>query len=750
MNPLGALSRRDVLKAGGALIVSFTFDHALPRLAGAQSRGSVSDPSRSLDPKHVDSFIALHADGTVTLYSGKVDIGTGMRIAVAQMAGEELGISPSRITVIDGDTGLCPDQGGTGGSNGLTRGGMEIRRAAATARYALLARAAEQLGRPASELMIVDGQVRPASGGASVSIASLVGDRQLSIPVDEKARLVEPARFTAIGKPLPRPDVVDKCTARHVYVQDFSLPGMLHARVIRPPSIGATLMSIDDKSLFGIPDVRIVNIRNFVAVVSKDEWAAVRAAAALKATWSEFESLPGSANLVQHIRESAGAGVQSFGGKGNVEDSMDEAPKHLSATYFWPAQSHAPLGPSCAVADVRGDAATVWSSSQGTHGLRSNLAKVFGLDPNKVRVVFLEGSGSYGTSGYDYAAADAVLISKTIGQPVRVQWSRQDELRWDPKGPPQLLDLRVGFSTSGDIVAWDTQMWVPTTRPGARPYLAADEAGIDQENGMSSGLLSQNGDPPYEAANVRVGVHWLKDTPLTPSNLRAPGKIANVFAVESFTDEIATAVGVDPVAYRLKRMSDPRAIEVLTRATEAFGWQARTSPNPGARQGGLLVGRGVAYMRYKQTENYVALAMEVALDAGTGRIAVKRVVCAHDCGLIVNPDALKNQIEGCIVQTISRTLHEEVTFDRFRVTSDTFATYPILTFPEAPTIDVILIDRPHEPIFGAGEASTTPVAAAIANAVFDAAGIRLRTVPFTRERVKAALAAMGKGSTAAN
>jgi len=362
--------------------------------------------------------------------------------------------------------------------------------------------------------------------------------------------------------------------------------------------------------------------------------------------------------------------------------------------------------------------------------------------------VFLEGSGSYGTSGYDYAAADAVLLSKTIGQPVRVQWSREDELRWDPKGPPQLLDLRAGINANGDIVAWDTRMWLPTTRPGARAYLAADEAGIDQEHGMSSGLLSQNGDPPYEAANVRVVAHWLKETPLTPSNLRAPGKIANVFAVESFTDEIAAATGVDPVAYRLKRMSDPRAIDVLTRATTAFGWQARTSPNPAARQGGQLTGRGVAYMRYKQAENYVAMAMDIAVDAGSGRIAVKRVVCAHDCGLIVNPDALKNQIEGCIVQTISRTLHEEVTFNRSRVTSDTFATYPILRFPEAPAIEVILIDRPLEPIFGAGEASTTPVAAAIGNALFDATGIRLRTVPFTPDRVKAALAAIGKGSTA--
>jgi nicotinate dehydrogenase subunit B len=742
------LSRRDVLKAGGALIVTFAFDGAMPVLRAAQSRGVVGDPAKPLDPKQVDSFIAIHSDGAVTVYSGKVDIGTGLRIAIAQMAGEELGIAPSRITVIDGDTGLCPDQGGTGGSNGLTRGGMEIRRAAATARRALLARASERLGPPAAELTIADGQIRPIAGGAGVSIASLLGDRQLSMAVDEKASLVEPVHFTAIGKPLPRPDVLDKCTARHVYVQDFSLPGMLHARVIRPPSVGAKLQSIDETSLFGIPDVRIVRLGGFVAVVSKDEWAAVRAAAALKTTWNESTTLPGSTDLARHVRESAIERSQSIVNKGDAEAVIGGAPKHLAASFFWPAQSHAPLGPSCAVADVHGDSATVWSSSQGTHGLRTNLAKVFGLDVNKVRVVFLEGSGSYGTSGYDYAAADAVLISKTIGQPVRVQWSRQDELRWDPKGPPQLLDLRAGFTAAGDIVAWDTQMWVPTTRPGARAYLAADEAGIAQEHGMSSGLLSQNGDPPYEAANVRVIAHWLKDTPLTPSNLRAPGKIANVFAVESFTDEIAAVAGVDPVAFRLKRMSDPRAIAVLTRATTAFGWQARTAPNPAARQGGLLAGRGVAYMRYKQAENYVAMTMEITVDAGTGRIAVKRVVCAHDCGLIVNPDALKNQIEGCIMQTISRTLHEEVTFDRARVTSDTFATYPILTFPEAPAIDVILIDRPEEPIFGAGEASTTPVAAAIGNAFFDATGVRLRAVPFTRERVKNALASISKGSTA--
>lgn len=746
MSPHTSLTRRDVLKAGGAIVVSFAFDGLLSPFAAAQGRGTIAASNKPLDPKQVDSFIAIHGDGSVTVYSGKVDIGTGMRIAVAQLAGEELGIAPSRITVVDGDTGLCPDQGGTGGSNGLTRGGMEIRRAAATARRALLARASEQLRRPAADLTIDDGLIRPIGGGEAVAIASLVGDRQLSVAVDEHAPLVAPSRFTAIGKPLPRPDVVDKCTARHVYVQDFSLPRMLHARVIRPPSFGATLEAVDEASLSGIPGVQIVRVGSFLAVVSKDEWAAVRAAGALKATWGSSETLPGSNDLARHVRESAIDRSQSIVEKGSAAAS-GAAARTMSASYFWPAQSHAPLGPSCAVADVRRDGATVWSSSQGTHGLRANLAKVFGLEVDTLRVVFLEGSGSYGTSGYDYAAADAVLISKTLGQPVRVQWSRQDELRWDPKGPPQLLDVRAGIGADGDLIAWDAEMWLPTTRPGARAYLAADEAGIPQEHGMNAGLLSQNADPPYAAANVRVVAHWLRNTPLTPSNLRAPGKIANVFAVESFIDEIAAAVGVDPVAYRVKRLTDPRAIDVLTRATTAFGWQARPSPNRAAAQSGRLVGRGVAYMRYKQSENYVAMAMEIAVDPSSGRVVVARVVCAHDCGLVVNPDALENQIEGSIVQTISRTVHEEVTFDRSRVTSDTFATYPILTMPEAPAIEVILIDRPEEPIFGAGEAATTPVAAAIGNAFFDATGVRLRAVPFTPERVKSALASVGKAAT---
>ena len=739
-----SISRRDLLKAGGALVVSFAFAVGPRRSEGrgaAQTPASSGNNARPLDPGEVDGLLAIHADGSVTLYTSKVDVGTGVRIALAQMAAEELGVAPARISVVEGDTSLCPDQGGTGGSTGLTRGGTEIRAAAATARRALLELGAVQLNRPAAGLTIVDGEVRPLAGGAGVGIGTLIGDRRFALKVDAKAPLTPAARHTSIGKPLLRPDVPDKCTGRHVYVQDFTLPGMLHGRIIRPPAIGATLVSVDESSIRGIPDTRVVRIESFLAVVAKDEWAAVRAATALKATWTDWQGLPGHQDLDRYSRTAALERDQSIVNRGDAPTAMRGAAKTLSATYFWPFQSHASLGPSCAVADVRADGSTtVWCASQGIHGLRTNLAKVFGLPPEKMRVIFLDGSGSYGTNGGDHVAADALLLSKTVGQPVRVQWMRHDEHGWDPKGPQQLLDVRAGLDGAGRIVAWETEMWVPNAAPGARALLAADAARISQEHGTGSGAITQNGDPPYDTDHVRVVAHLIKGTPLQLSNLRAPGKIANVFAVEAFTDELAAAAGVDPVEFRMKRLTDPRALEAIGRTASAFRWEPRTSPNPRARQGNLLVGRGIAYMRYKQAENYVAMAMEVAVDPASGIIQVRRVTCAHDCGLIVNPDGLRNQVEGCIAQTLSRTLHEEVTFDRSHVTSIDWASYPILKFPEVPAIDVILINRPDQPLLGAGEAATAPVAAAVANAVFDATGVRLRTAPFTPERVKATLA----------
>ena len=755
-----SLSRRDLLKAGGALVVSFAFA-GMPLPAGAQTASGTGEAGKSLDPNEVDSFLAIHPDGSVTVYTGKVDVGTGMRIAVAQMAAEELGVAAERISIVDGDTGRCPNQGGTGGSTGLTRGGTAVRQAAATARQALLALGAASLKRPASDLTIVNGVVRPVAGGRGIGIGALVGgagpplsasagraevtapssNRQggFSLKVDPKAPLADPARYTVVGKPLARPDVPAKCTGRYVFVQDFSVPGMLHGRVVRPPAIGATLLSVEEASIRGIPDVRIVRIESFLAVVARDEWAAARAARDLKARWSEWRGLPGHDNLEPYLREGAVERDQSVVNRGDIEAAMAGAAKTLAATYFWPNQSHASLGPSCAVADVRDEGTTIWSSSQVSHGLRGNLSRVFGLPLDTVRVVFLEGSGSYGTNGADNAAADAVLLSKTVRQPVRVQWTRQDEHGWDPKGPQQLLDLRAGLDPSGHLVAWETQMWIPANRPGARPLLAAQAAGMPQESGRNAAAIFENGDPSYDVEHVRVVAHWLKDTPLMPSNLRAPGKVANVFAVEGFLDEIAAAIGADPLAFRLSRLTDPRAIEALTRASATFGWKPRPSPNPQARQGTRLIGQGLAYTHYKQSENYIAMAMEVAVDPASGTVAVRRVVCAYDGGLVVNPDALRNQIEGAIVQTLSRTLHEEVTFDASRVTSVDWASYPILTFPEVPAIDVILIDRPDQPLRGGGEAATVPVAAALGNAIFDATGVRLRRAPFTPERVRQSL-----------
>jgi nicotinate dehydrogenase subunit B len=719
-------------------MVGFALDGAIEH-ALAEPQTPAASAERTLDIKEVDSCLEIHADGRVTVYTSKVDVGTGMRAAMAQMVAEELGIAAGRVSVQDGDTARCPNHGGTGGSTGLTRGGTAVRQAAATARQAMLALAAAQLKRPASQLALAGGEVRPISGGRGIAIGRLVGGRRLNIQVDPNAPLTPPTRYAVVGTSVARPDVPAKCTGRYTYIQDFHVPGMLHARVIRPPSLGSSLTSVDETSIKHLPDVRVVRVENFLAVVASDEWAALRAARELRATWTEWSGLPGHNNLERYLREGVVERDQTFVTRGNIDSGMQTAARKFSGTYCWPCQSHASLGPSCAVADVRDSGTTLWTSSQVTYGLRGTLARVFGLDPETMRVVFVEGSGSYGTNGADHAAADAVLISKTVRRPVRVQWSRQDEHGWDPKGPQQLLDIRAAVDTEGRIAAWDTEMWIPANRRGARILLAAQAAGLPQDNGRDAAAIFENGHPSYDVPHVRVLGHWMRDTPLNPSNLRAPGKPGNVFAVEGMVDEIAAALRIDPLEFRTRQLTDVRGLEALERGAAAFGWQRRPSPNPQARGGAVLIGRGMAYCRYKQAENYVATFMEVAVDAANGNIAVRRVVCAHDCGLVVNPDALRNQIEGAIVQTLSRALHEEVQFNESQVTSVDWASYPILRFSEVPSIEVILINQPNQPLWGAGEASAVPVAAALGSAVFDATDVRLRRVPFTAARVKEAL-----------
>jgi CO/xanthine dehydrogenase Mo-binding subunit len=364
-----------------------------------------------------------------------------------------------------------------------------------------------------------------------------------------------------------------------------------------------------------------------------------------------------------------------------------------------------------------------------------------GLPQDKVRLIYLDGSGCYGMNGHEDAAADAALLSRAVGRPVRVQWTREDEHGWDPKGPPHLLDLRAAVNEGGELVAWETQAWLPAPTPNLPnvPFLAVEAAGIAQPMGRSAGMIHQNVDPPYQFPNMRAVIHWIQDTPLRTSNLRAPGKVANCFAVESFTDEVAALAGADPVEFRLRYLKDPRAIEVIRRAAARMGWSPRPRPQAADPKAPVLTGRGFSYVHYKHNENYVAVGAEVGVERASGRIRVTRLVCTHDCGLMVNPECVRSQVEGCLLQGLSRTLFEEVTFDRSRVTSVDWSSYPVLTFPDAPLLEIELIDRPTEPPVGVGEAATTPVPAAVANAVFDATGVRLRTAPLLPDRLKAAL-----------
>jgi len=736
---LSRLSRRALLK-GGALTVAFALT-GIP--TETFSQGATN--ARVLDPKEVDAFLAVNTDGTVTVFCGKVDLGQGLRVAIPQIAAEELGIGLDKIKYVEGDTALTPNQGRTSGSNGIQRGGMQIRQAAATARKALIELAAKRLNVSATDLVVADGAVKPAAGGGGITFADLLADKRFELKLDPKAPLKNPTSYTLVGKSLPRPDVPAKCTGGHVYMHDFTVPGMLHGRVIRPPAIGATLISVDEASVQQFASVKVVRIKDFLSVTAEDEWTAVRAARALKAQWSEATGLPDQNALVASLRAGPFNGDETLVKKGDAAAALPEGAKMLKASYFWPMQSHASIGPSCAVADVRAEAATVWTASQGTHGNRDTFARFLGLPKEKVRLIYLEGSGCYGMNGHEDAAADAAILSRAVGRPVRVQWSREDELGWDPKGPPQSLEISGTVDASGHILDWRAEMWIPQTTRGMPdiPLLAPAAAGLDNVRGLNPGLISQNGDPPYAASSIQVVAHWLKDTPLRPAPLRSPGKPANCFAVESFVDELAATAGLDPVEFRLRGLNDPRGVELIKRTATMMNWQSRPSPKV-EQNAAVARGRGIAYVHYKHTETYVAMGMEVAVERASGTVRVERVICAHDCGQIINPDGVRAQVEGSILQTLSRVLIEEVKFDRSRVLSVDWASYPILKFSQVPKLDIALVDRPTEPPLGAGEAACTTVGAALANAVFDATGARLRTIPFTPERVKAALG--GKSS----
>src|SRR5262245_50869701 len=726
-------TRREFVK--GALVISFALASG-----STSARAQRSAAAKTVAIDEVDGFLAIGADGNVTVYSGKVDLGTGVRTALAQIAAEELDLPVERITIVQGDTALTPDQGTTSGSLSIQNGGMQIRQAAATARKALLEMSAQRLGVPAAELRISNGTITAA--GRSVSYGELVGGQLFSRKLDKDAPVKDPATFTIFGKSVPRLDIRDKATGRFMYMHDFHVAGMVHGRVVRPLAIGARLENVDESSVRDVPGLlAVVRERDFLGVVATTEWGAIQAARKLKVTWSAWQGLPDRARLWDHVRGTKVAKEEVTSDVGNSADAMGKAPKRLAATYDFAIHTHGSIGPSCAVAEFSNGKLTCWTASQATHNLRRHLARVFSLPVENVRCIYIEGAGCYGRNGHEDAAGDAALLAKAVGRPVRVQWSRADEHGWDPKGPPTLVDLRAAMDASGNVTAWESEFFVPQSvpPPSVVPLIAATLAGLPEEQHIAAARLDINSDIPYKFPNVKTVCHRLETTPFRPSWIRTPGRLQNTFANECFLDELAAAAGADPLMFRLKYLdpADKRAIEVLERVGKLAKWEKR--PSPQTASGDILRGRGLSYIRYDMTRTYVGAVAEVEVDRRSGAIHVQRFFVSHDCGQIINPDGLKNQIEGNVIQTVSRTLFEELRFDRSAVTSLHWGTYPILTFADVPEIEIDLIDRPREKVWGAGEPSAAVVPSAISNAVFDAAGVRLRSVPFTPEKVKAAI-----------
>ena len=732
-------SRRNVLKGSGALIISFSL---LPRVHDAFAQGATL--AKPLAVTEVDTFLVIDAKGAVTLYSGKVDLGTGVKTALAQIVADELDVPLTRINVVQGDTASTPEQGSTWGSLSIQVGGIQIRQAAAAAKAALLDQAATRLGVKKEDLKVADGIV--TGGSKRVTFGQLIGGKRFSITLDPKKPVPtkDPKDFKVVGTSVPRVDIPGKATGTFTYMHDFRVPGMLHARVVRPPAIGAQLDSVDEASIKDIPTARVLRQGNFLAVVAENEWAAVKGARQLKATWSSWEGLPEQAKLYEHVRASKVAKDEVTGEVGNSAEALAQGAKKLSATYDFAIHTHGSMGPSCAIAEFKDDKLTSWSASQATHNLRKQLAKMFSIPPEDVRCIYLEGSGCYGRNGHEDAAADAALLAKLTGKPVRVQWSRADEHGWDPKGPPTLIDLRAAPDGSNNVVAWESEFFIPQQTPNGFnvAFVAATLSGLPQDDHIAPGNIFQNSNIPYKFPNIKAVCHRLETTPFRPSWIRTPGRMQNTFANECFMDELAAAVGADPVEFRLKYLdpADKRGIEVLERVVKLANWEKRPSPK-GGQTGDLATGRGVTYCKYELVRTYVAVVAEVEVKRSTGEVRCARFYIAHDCGQIINPDGLRNQLEGNIIQTVSRTLKEELKFSRSAVTSIDWASYPILTFPEIPEIVMDLIDRPNTPPWGAGEPSAAVVPSAISNAIFDAIGVRLRSVPYTPEKVKAAAGA---------
>jgi CO/xanthine dehydrogenase Mo-binding subunit len=763
-------SRRTFLKGSGSLIVGF----AVADLAGPLGVGSAVGLAQAPPDRRtqLDSWIAIASTGAVTAYTGKCELGQGLFTAQTQLVAEELGVPLSRVTLIQCDTALTPDQGTTSGaqSHPTNFRNAGLARAAASAREALVQLAAARLGVPADQLTVSDGSVKVRTDASrSVSYGELIGGRRFDIPLNASARRKPHGEWTVLGKPAARIDIPSLVTARMEYVHNHRVPGMLYGAVVRPPSVRATLVSVDDSSVKGMPGfVRAVVKKNFVGVVAEKPWQALQIANRLKATWAPGAALPDHRGYYEFLRTRPTQDT-IWVDSGDVDAKLAGAATVLRSTYLHPYQMHASIGSSCAVADVQSGQVTVWAATQNAHGLKNNIATILGVKPEMVHVVFTRGSGCYGINGVDAVSFDAALLSQAVGKPVRVQLTRKDEMAWENYGVPFVIDQRVGLGSDGTIVAWDYESWTATRGgrigngnpgnivtgvlvgyqpPAFAPRAAAPAAAPFNDSNHApayvTGRVGATSDGKGTIASERA-IAKRTESEFFTGPLRAPNQLQNTFAHESFMDEIAAHVKADPVAYRLRHLRERRLIDVVNGAAKAARWEPRPSPRPGTRRTGIASGRGFASVGMEAgaaSNGWIAMAAEVDVNQDTGAVSVTRLFIAHDCGPISNPDNLRNQIEGASLQGMSRALAEEVTWDDQKITSVDWRTYPILSLGTAmPAIEIVLIDRPDQPATGAGETGSAPIAAAIGNAIFDATGARLRQLPFTPARVKAALAA---------
>lgn len=740
MNLPVILDRRRVLAGSGALIVSFALSEALAQDQAAPAAAPKPPGSLATSP-YLDSWIRIDADGSITAFTGKAELGQGFKTAFQQVAAEELDVPFASLKVVTADTRRTANEGYTAGSHSMQDSGAAIQNAAAQVRELLVAEAARRLNLPVENFRTENGAVI-APDGQRFSYGDLVAGDMLHVQARAKSVLKDPATYKVMGQPVPRVDIPAKVTGGAAYVQDMRLPGMVHARVVRPPSYGAQLTECDASEVEKLPGVvKVIRNGNFLAVVAEKEFQSIKAMRALSAAakWRETAVLPKQDDLPRMLTSLPSQDSTIF----ERNDPSAVGQKNLEASYTRPYQSHGSIGPSCAVAQSVNDAMTVWTHTQGVYPDRQGIAEMLRVPPASVRLIHVEGSGCYGHNGADDAAADAALIARELpGVPVRVQWMREQEHAWEPFGPAMVTRLKASLDGNGAISAWNFEVWSNThsMRPGgAGSLLAAQHMAqpfavpAPKPLPLPEGGGDRNAIPIYKLPNARVVHHFIPAMPVRISAMRALGAYHNVFSIESFMDELAGLAGADAVEFRLRHLDDRRGRDVIEKAAQGFGWQ-KGQKAPQDR------GFGFAFARYKNLAAYCAIATEVEVNRETGRLRLVRAVAAVDSGQVVNPDGLINQVEGAIVQSMSWTLYEAVTFDDMRITSIDWQTYPILRFNSAPEkIEVHIINRPGLPFLGSGETGQGPAAASIANAIANATGKRLRDLPLTRKKIKDAI-----------